>query len=148
MSLKQFNVAYFKNEDRIMLSFNTVDHNEYKFWLTRRITKFILTSIDPYFENNFKKQAPSISNVISELQQSNKQTTFNKPYEPGHKYPIGAEAILVMDIKITMTKANEHDFFSLDFLLPGGGNVNLKLSALIMKNLILLLEEQNLQAKW
>lgn len=58
------------------------------------------------------------------------------------------DAILVMDAKCEMIKIEEQDVFSLDFILPGGGNINLKLPEPIMKSLILLLEEQNIQAKW
>jgi hypothetical protein len=149
MSLRQFNVAYFHNEDRIIFRFNTVDQSEYKFWLTRRIVHFILMSTGKFIEKEYVKNVPSVEHVISEVQQTDKQgPSFTKSYEPGFKYPLGVDAILVMDAKCEMMKIEEQDVFSLDFLLPGGGNINLKLPEPIMKSLILLLEEQNIQAKW
>lgn len=149
MSLKQFNVAYFVNEDRILFRFNTVDHAEYKLWLTRRITHFILLSIDKFIENEFTQQPHSVEKVISESQQSGAEgVNFAQGFEAGLKYPLGVDAVLVMDVKCKMTNNGEQDIFSLDLILPGGGNINLTLPMPVMKSLIMMLEEQNIQAKW
>lgn len=149
MSLKQFTGKYFQNDDRIYFRFTTIDHSEYKFWLTRRVIHYILMSSGQFFEKEHQKQAPSVENVISEFQKSDKQESgFTQAYEPGIQYPLGADAILVMDAKCAMVKINEQNVISLDLILPGGANVNLKLPIPIMKKLVLLLEEINIQAKW
>jgi hypothetical protein len=149
MSVKQFNVKYLTNDDRIIFRFNTLDHSEYKFWLTRRVTHYILMSAGKFIEKDYAKHTTSVENVISESQQADKQATnFTQAYEPGAQYPIGADAILVLNAKCEMMKIEEKDIFSLDFILPGGGNINLKLPLPIMKSLILLLEEANIQSKW
>ena len=149
MSVKQFNCRYLLNDDRIIFRFNTIDQSEYIFLLTRRITHFILMSTGQYFEKEFAKLTPSVENLMSEIQQSDKQaTSFTKAYEPGIQYPIGGDAVLVMDAKCMMMKIEEQDIFSLDFILPGGSNLNLKLTVPFMKALVLLLEELNVQAKW
>lgn len=149
MSLKQFNCRYLLNDDRIIFRFNTVDHSEYIFWLTRRITHFILMSARQFIQKEYEKLPPTVENFISEIKQSDKQVAnFTKAYEPGVNYPLGADSILVMDAKCKMMKIGEQDVFSLDFVLPGGANLNLKLTMPIIKALILLLEELNVQAKW
>lgn len=149
MSVKQFNARYSPNDDRIIFRFNTMDQSEYIFWFTRRITHFILKSADQFTEKQYAKATPSVANVISEVQQSDNQVTnFTKPYEPGIQYPLGGDAVLVMDAKCQMIKIEEQDVFSLDLVLPGGANLNLKLAMPVMKSLILLLEELNIQAKW
>lgn len=149
MSIRQFTGGYFPNDDRIIFRFNTVDQSEYKLWLTRRITHFILISTGKFIEKEYKKLTPSVENVISDIHQSEKQpTNFSKPYEPGVQHPIGGDAVLVIDARCQMIKVEEQDIFSLDFILPGGGNLNLKLTVLVMKSLLLLLEELNVQAKW
>ncbi len=56
---------------------------------------------------------------MSELQQPEKQAAnFTKAYEPGNQYPMGGDAILVMDARCSMVKLDDHEVFSLDFLLP------------------------------
>lgn len=178
MSIKQLNAKYFLHEDRILLRMNTLDQSEYKFWLTRRVTLFISNSASKLFEkdhaekvqkekvqndNAFKEKKPedkpeesvtdvenvaSAKRMINELQETGKQAQFGGAFEPGVQYPIGADPILVMDAKCNVMKNGEHDFFSLDLILPGGANVNLKLTIPIMKNVILLLEEASTQAGW
>lgn len=149
MSIKQFNCRYSPNDDRIIFRFNTTENSEYIFWLTRRITHFILSSASQFIKTEFDKLTPSVESVISEIQQSDKHVAdFTKAYEPGVQYPIGGDAVLVLDAKCTMMKIEEQDIFSLDFILPGGSNLNLKLTMPVMKSLILLLEESNVQAKW
>lgn len=149
MSLKQFNCRYLLNDDRIIFRFNTVDHSEYIFWLTRRITHFILMSASKFIQNEYEKLTPTVTNFISEIKQSENQTVnFTKTYEPGINYPLGGEPVLVMDAQCKMMKIEEKDVFSLDFVLPGGANLNLKLMMPVMKALILLLDELNVQAKW
>lgn len=101
-----------------------------------------------FYENEYVKHTPSVENVISESQQADKTTSFTEAYEPGAKYPVGADPILVMDAKCEMLKIDEQDVFSLDLILPGGGNINMKLPMPVMKNVILLLEEWNIRAKW
>jgi hypothetical protein len=56
--------------------------------------------------------------------------------------------VLVMDAKCKMMKIEDQDVYALDFSLPAGSFVNLKLTVPVMKSLILLLEELNVQAKW
>ncbi len=149
MSVKQFNVRYHPNDDRIIFRFNTMDQCEYIFWLTRKVTHNILLATGQFIEKEYEKSTPSIENVISETHQTDKQATnFTRAYEPGLKYPIGGDAILVMDAKCQMIKIEEQDVFSLDFLLAGGANLNIKLPVPVMKSLVLLLEEVNIQAKW
>ena len=149
MSIKQFNCKYSLSDDRIIFRFNTIDHSEYVFWLTRRVTHIILKSTSRFFENEYKNATPSVENVISEIQQADKQATnFTKAYEPGAQYPMGGETLLVMDVKCNSMKIEGQDIFSLDFILPGGSNLNLKLTVPVMKALIMLLEEANVHAKW
>lgn len=149
MSVRQFNGRYLPSDDRIIFRFNTMDHSEYIFWLTRRVTHYILKSTSQFIEKEYEKHAPSVENVISEVQQPGKQaTSFTKAYEPGTQYPIGGDAILVMDAKCQMIKIEGQDVCSVDFILPGGANLNIKLIMPVMKSLIMLLEEINIQAKW
>jgi hypothetical protein len=149
MSVKQFNGKYLPNDDRIIFRFNTVDHSEFAFWLTRRITHYILMSADLFVEKEYQKLTPSVEKVISEIQQAEKPATnFTQAYEAGTKYPIGGDAVLVMDAKCQIITIDNKNVFSLDFILPAGANVNIKITVPVMKSLILLLEELNVQAKW
>ena len=64
MSIKQFNVTYFINDDRIIFRFNTIDHSEYRFWLTRRLTHFILMSTGKFIEKEYQKRALQMPAIL------------------------------------------------------------------------------------
>ena len=117
MSVKQFNGSYSPHDDRILFRFNTTEQTEYIFWLTRRITHFILASAGQVIKHEYEKQAPTVENVISEVQQPEKQATnFTKPYEPAVQHPLGGDAVLVLDAKCQLIKTEGQDIFSLDFI--------------------------------
>ena len=130
MSIKQFNGSYMPNEDRLMFRFNTVEDDEYRFWFTRRVTLFILAATDHLVEKKLEQvhEKPA-AKAIAQFQQEavKEQTKFTNDYAPASKYPIGADPVLVM---------------------PGGSNLNLKLTVPILQTMRLLLERLAAQGNW
>ena len=61
MSIKQFNGTYDQKEDRLLFRFNTQDDQEFRFWLTRFITKGILGAVDQLIQKGLEKTQPSDS---------------------------------------------------------------------------------------
>jgi hypothetical protein len=151
MSIKQFNGNYLPAEDRLFFCFNTLDDSEYRFWLTRRVTQFILAAANHLVAKQLEQtHTPSVARAISDFnQQSIKESTdFSVEYKSATQYPLGENALLVIDIRCSLTKKGNEDFFLLDFVLPDEKNVNLQLSLPILQTLTLLLERLNTQANW
>ena len=151
MSIKQFNGSYMPNEDRIMFRFNTAEDDEYRFWLTRRVTLFILAATDHLVEKKLEqKHDKPAAKAIAQFQQEavKEQTKFTNDYQVATKYPIGADPVLVMDVKCTMMQVENLDVLSMDLVMPGGANLNLKLTVPILQTMRLLLERLAAQAKW
>lgn len=153
MNIKQFSGTYFLNDDRIIFRFNTMDNNEYKFWLTRRVTHFILMITNQFQTKQYEESqivVPAVAKAIAEYEQQAIKDTTNlaTPYVPGNQYPMGADAILVIDARCEINKVDNEQIFSLDFILPGGGSINFKFPLNIMQRLALLLDQLNTQAQW
>jgi hypothetical protein len=151
MSIKQFNGSYMPNEDRILFRFNTADDDEYRFWLTRRVALFILAATDHLVEKKLEqKHAKPAAKAIAQFQQEavKEQTKFTSDYQPASKYPIGSDPVLVMDVKCTMIQVDQVDALSMDLVMPGGANLNLKLTVSILQTMRLLLERLAMQANW
>ena len=151
MSIKQFNGNYMPNEDRIMFRFNTSEDDEYRFWFTRRVTLFILAATDHLVEKKLEqKHDKPAAKAIAQFQQetAKEKTKFTNDYAPASKYPIGADPVLVMDVKCTMMQVDTLDVLSLDLVMPGGANLNLKLTIPILQAMRLLLERFAQQANW
>ena len=169
MSIKQFNASYLVNEDRILFRFNTHDEAEYRLWFTRRVTLFILVATARLIAKKLEKTHSS--DAAKALTEFEKEAALQSPedkkevpqlFESGTQFPIGAEALLVMDVSCSLTKNDEKlayiqsakegqiddDALSIDFLLPGGANLNLKLPENLLKNVCALLDKLRLSAGW
>ena len=151
MSIKQFNGSYMVNEDSLMFRFNTAEDDEYRFWFTRRVTLFILAATDHLVEKKLEQTHDKpAAKAIAQFQQETvkEQTKFTNDYQVATKYPIGADPVLVMDVKCTMMQVENVDVLSMDLVMPGGSNLNLKLTLPILQTMRLLLERLASQANW
>jgi hypothetical protein len=168
MAIKQLNASYLVSEDRILLRLNTQDQVEYRLWLTRRVTLFILAASAHLLTKKLEQaHSPDTAKALNEFQKNailEASKTANagaKNYEAGTQFPIGFDPLLVMDASCSLTKngeklsaqnaATEVDFddaLSLDFILPGGANLNLNLPAEMMRAMCLLLDQLRTQAAW
>lgn len=168
MTIKQLNASYLVNEDRILLRFNTQDQAEYRLWLTRRVCLFILAASTHLLSKKLE-QAHS-SDAIKAINQFEKEAVADalktandgaQSYEAGTHFPIGFDPLLVMDVTCALTKNGEKvqeinesiatdfdDALSIDFLLPGGAYLNLKLDGKMLRATCLLLDQLRQQAGW
>ena len=168
MSIKQINASYLVSEDRILFRFNTQEHAEYRLWFTRRVTLFLLAASSHLLVKNLEQEHSS--GAVKALDEFKSQAAVEavkqqKPeqqsYESGTQFPIGAEPLLVMDISCSISK-NEANAsvnseskegvvagaLSIDFSLPAGANLNLKLPENMMRSICVLLDQLRQQAGW
>ncbi|MBU3589380.1 hypothetical protein [Polynucleobacter sp. 80A-SIGWE] len=168
MTIKQLNAAYLINEDRIFFRFNTLDQAEYRLWLTRRVTLFILAASTHLLTKKLEQaHSPVAAKAVNEFEKSallEAAKTANagaQTYESGAQFPLGFDPLLVMDVSCSLTKNGEKiteentlkkvDFdesLSIDFLLPGGANLNLRLPENMMRAMCVLLDQLRQQAGW
>ncbi len=168
MTIKQFNGSYLTQEDRLLFRFNTIDDAEFRFWFTRRVTLFILGATAHLLTKHLEKtHSPETAAAITEFQkealkeQVSKQASQQgeakgeqgrqvavEAYQAASNYPIGADPLLVMDVKCELSKDGEADVLSMDFVLPGGANLNLKLGGPTLQAMCLLLDQLRETAAW
>lgn len=168
MTIKQINASYLVNEDRILFRFSTQDQAEYRLWFTRRVTLFLLAAsshlLSKKLEQDHSAQAAKALNAFESealVEASKTANAGQQAYESGTQFPIGSDPLLVMDITCALTKNEEkldeknssetHTFdddLSVDFVLPGGANLNLKLAGNMMRAMCLLLDQLRQQAGW
>lgn len=168
MSIKQINAAYLVNEDRILLRFNTPDEAEYRLWITRRIGLFMLVATTHLLTKKLEQShTPDTAKAIDAfekdalLEASNIANATPNEYQSGIHFPLGSESILVMDVSCSLLQNNatevskstaltdcNHEIISIDFALPGGANLNLKLASTMVRAITLLLDQLRQQAGW
>lgn len=168
MTIKQFNASYLAPDDRLLFRLNTVNDEEFRFWFTRRITIFILSATNHLMIKSLEqahspeaakamkefgekgvvlKNEPSLKASIGEPhdQSSEKEAAV---YQPASQYPLGADPVLVIDVKCAMEKQDSEDILSLDLILPAGANINLKLAGHTLHAMTALLNQLREHASW
>ena len=168
MSIKQINATYLVNEDRILLRFNTPEEAEYRFWITRRIGLIMLAAISHLLTKQLEqKHTPDTAKAIDAFEKdalveaSKIANATPTEYQSGIHFPLGAEPILVMDVSCSLLQNNATqgsqssaiadsniEIISIDFALPGGANLNLKLVSTMVRVISLLLDQLRQQAGW
>lgn len=156
MSIKQFNATYLANDDRLLFRFNTIEDAEFRFWFTRRVTLFILAATSHLIVKNLEQShSPEAAKAIVEFEdvaakadREEKLSAQAEVYQAAGTYPLGADPILVMDVKCSFEKQCDEDLLSLDLVLPGGSNINLKMAGPTLQALCLLLNQLREYAAW
>lgn len=156
MSIKQFNATYLAPDDRLLFRFNTVENTEFRFWFTRRVTLFILAATECLIVKNLEQtHSPEAAKAIAEFGQeaikinpSAQGISHTETYQAAENYPLGADPILVMDVKCTLEKQGAEDTLSLDLVLPGGANINLKMAGPTLQAMCTLLNQLREHARW
>jgi hypothetical protein len=168
VSIKQINATYLAQEDRILLRFNTPEEAEYRLWITRRISLFIMAAATHLLTQKLEQMhtaetAKAIDTFEKEalIEASKIANTTPNEYQSGIQFPLGSEPILVMDVNCSLLQNNasdanksnaitdsNHEIISIDFVLPGGANLNLKLASTMVRAINLLLDQLRQQAGW
>jgi hypothetical protein len=156
MSIKQFNATYLATDDRILFRFNTHEDTEFRFWLTRRVTLFILAATQHLMMKGLEQtHSPQAAKAIAEfgkqamqIDPSTQGASQLDTYQPASNYPLGADALLVMDAKCTPEKQGLEDGVSLDLVLPGGANINVKMAGSTLQAMCILLNQLREHAAW
>jgi hypothetical protein len=168
MGIKQLNASYLANEDRILLRFNTPEEAEYRFWITRRVGLFMLVATTHLLTKQLEQShAPDTAKAIDAFEKealveaSKIANATPTEYQSGIHFPLGAEPILVMNVSCSLLQNNatevsqssaftdsNNEVISIDFILPGGANLNLKLASTMVRAITSLLDQLRQQAGW
>ncbi len=156
MTIKQFNATYLISDDRLLFRFNTIEDAEYRFWLTRRLTLFILAAtqhliIKGLEQTHSPQAAKAIAQFGKEAIQIGPATqgiSQSDAYQAASNYPLGSDPLLVIDAKCTLEKQDLEDALSLDLVLPGGANINLKMAGPTLQAMCGLLNQLREYAGW
>ena len=111
MNIHQLSVSHDERQDRLLLRLNTQDQQEFRFWLTRRMTLRLMPAIEQSAVRLEAAQpgvaatdAPS-QHLLTELKRDAflKKADFATPFENrATQWPLGAEPLLITDAHLTI----------------------------------------------
>jgi hypothetical protein len=111
MNIHQLSVHHDERQDRLLLRLNTLDLQEFRFWLTRRMTLRLMPAIE---QSAVRLEAAqpgvavtdaSSQHLLTELKRDAflKQADFATPFEnKATRWPLGPEPLLITDAHLTV----------------------------------------------
>ena len=151
VTIQQFNGTYVPAEDRLLFRFNTDNGEEYRLWLTRRVTfTFLEASRQHAVRNLTTKLSEPAAKTVDAFQQEALQSKsdFNTPFQAATALPMGEEPLLAVDVKITAETDTTPPMNTVTFALAIGKNLNLTLHHSAINALRMLLDKLQDQAQW
>lgn len=109
MQIHQLNVSHVEVQDRLLLRLNTRSAEEFRFWLTRRMTLRLIPALDQTLGQLEANQAhmmtpePASQQMLTELKRDAflQEADFRTPYaEQAQTWPLGDEPMLVTDVEL------------------------------------------------
>lgn len=150
MSLKQINLAFDAEQDRILMRISTHDAVEYRAWLTRRIVAGLLPAIDGLLERDAASHSPARSpeaqRAVSEFrhQHAVDRARFTAGYEAATP-AFGDEPLLITRIQLRQLDAEQ---FLMVLAPPSGDALQLRLGEVLLHGTIKLLRDTVRAAQW
>lgn len=112
-NLSQIQIHFSETHDRILLRINTLEKEEYRFWLTRRFVRRLFPVLNRSFDNIPEVAAQTtFSNreaiMDFQRQQVNERVDFQQPFsEKVETYPLGKSALLVSKARLVPLKRGQ-----------------------------------------
>ena len=150
MSLRQINIQYVPEQDRLLMRISSGTNEEVLLWLTRRCVKLLwpaLVNLAGSVPDILTQSHPEAKTALLGMrhEEALASADFSKPYEASAEHPLGAEPILVARVQ---ARRSEEGAFVLT-LLPGKGQgVNLALDEKLLHSVCGLLQKVVSNTEW
>lgn len=146
--VQQIQLSYNGEHDRLVLTLSTDDFNEYRFWLTRRVTKGFWEMLNRLQGMMYKDVEQVREETVQSSQQIHKETA--KPEAAKYstrvsKYPLGEEPLLLFQFSAQPTEQGQIFFHLQD---SKGTAVDFAGEGILVTVLTQLLRKALAQADW
>ena len=158
MNIHQLNVSHVDRHDRLLLRLNTQTAEEFRFWLTRRLTLRLLPAFQQAVGRLESTQAGVMApdaaskQILTDLKRDDflQNADFKTPYaEQAQQLPLGDEPMLVTDVQLNFKGAGVQITLQ-DKGAPAGQpqSCQLNLPPSLMHGLIHLIRKALDKAQW
>lgn len=161
MNIHQVCVSYINEHDRFLVRINTRGEEEVRLWFTRRLTLGLLPLLEKASQEQLARQAKPIKatdpleaqrqHLLDNFKQE--AAAYNGDYETPYReeaatLPLGAEPLLVTEIKMTPLASGDLQINILEKLGEKTRHLHLALDAQLTRGLVSLLNKGMRNARW
>lgn len=158
MNIHQLSVHHDERQDRLLLRLNTQDQQEFRFWLTRRLTQRLLPAIEQSTVRLEAAQpgvavtdAPS-QQLLTELKRDAflQKADFATPFENrATQWPLGAEPMLITDAHLSIKPGGALEMAFEDKSNPAQArSCQLHLQVSLVHGMLHLIRQASEKAEW
>src|SRR3954470_9345338 len=165
MQIHQMSVSYLPEQDRILMRVNTVEGEEMRMWLTRRLMVGLWPLLSKLLTEHLLKLEsagaslsganPELKKMLAEFRKEEflQHADFDTPYKEGQQQqrPLGEEPLLVTDVDATPL-ANGPLRLNFNERPPQGDakprSFQMEMQPKLMQGLMHLLDQALLQSQW
>lgn len=158
MNIHQLNVSHNDRQDRLLLRVNTQTAEEFRFWLTRRLTLRLLPGLQQVL-GRLESKAPQMvapdpasQQMLTELKRDAflQKADFKTPYtEKAQQLPLGDEPMLVTDVQLNFQTAGVQVMLQDKGAAEGlARTCQLHLQAPLVHGLVHLIQQAMDKAEW
>ncbi len=158
MNIHQLSVHHDERQDRLLLRLNTQDLQEFRFWLTRRMTLRLMPAIEQSTQR-LEAAQPGVAatdvqsqQMLTELKRDAflKQADFATPFENrATQWPLGAEPMLITDAHLSVQAGGALDIAFEDKSDPAHPrSCQLHLHVSLVHGLVHLIQQALEKAQW
>jgi hypothetical protein len=158
MNIHQVSVTYHQEQDRLLVRISSLESEELRLWLTRRMT----LSLMPVLAKTAADQLAQDGGVTTsqDLHRRRMVENFNKealahddafktPYQAeGAALPQGTEPLLVTEVKMALLKSGKLELAFIEKLPEPGRNVRIAISNRLTQGLLQLLNKCLKKSQW
>lgn len=157
MSIHQLSVTYDEQQDRLLLRINTQSAEEYRIWLTRRLTQRLMPIVEKTVIQLESMQAGVVATddtgrkIVAELRRDAfmQKADFQTPFSPqAQTLPLGEVPMLVTDAQLSLLPQRELRMLLQDKTGPQLRQCQIQLPAHLVHGLLHLTQQAILHAGW
>ena len=161
MNIHQVCVSYINEHDRFLVRINTRGEEEVRLWFTRRLTLGLLPLLEKASSEQISRQSSPL-NLATPLEEQRQRMLddfkqeaaaykgdYQTPYrEQAVELPLGAEPLLITEVKMTSLATGELQLDLLEKLADEVRNLQIKMDAQLTHGLVSLLNQGLSSSHW
>lgn len=151
MGIRQFSGRYLQGEDRLLFRLNTTDGLEYRFLLTRNVTRKLIAGNRKQLSGLVNLQHPgSAADAVVRFKQEalRQQTDLARPFAPAAQQPLGEQPVLVLDASHALDVKAASPRVVLQLKLASRQDAVFHLPQETLERMQLLLDQLQQRAAW
>ena len=154
MQIKQLQIAYAPEHDRILMRINSADQQEVRCWLTRRMVRLLLPSLDDMMQKLLASDRPlSEAGRKALLAMSREASLYSADfksqfYDKNTNTPLGTEPLLITQIELRPCGEIHNMDLTLRLCTSDGKGFEMRMAEQLQHGFADLLIKSCEQAQW